>query len=60
MTMNRFAQTELEARHRTLDLQIKKLDRRGMHMTPHEQLQAMELKKLRLATKDKLSSFRTA
>ncbi len=50
--------TDLEARHRTLDLQIKKLDRRGMHMTPHEQLRAMELKKLRLATKDELFSFR--
>lgn len=55
--MMNVSRTELEARYRTLDLQIKKLDRRGMHMTPHEQLQAMELKKRRLATKDELFSF---
>jgi uncharacterized protein YdcH (DUF465 family) len=59
MTMN-VSRTELEARHRTLDLRIKKLDRRGMHMTPHEQLQTTELKKLRLATKDKLFSSKKA
>ncbi len=44
----------LELRHRTLDQQIHKLDRRGEHMTPLEREQAAELKKRRLATKDQL------
>ena len=49
---------ELESIHRSLDLQIRKLERRGYHMTPPEQLRATELKKLRLATKDRLSDLR--
>ena len=49
---------ELETIHHSLDLQIKKLERRGYHMTPPEQLRALELKKLRLATKDKISDLR--
>jgi len=44
----------LELRHRTLDKQIHKLDRRGEHMTPAERERAAELKKRRLATKDQL------
>jgi uncharacterized protein YdcH (DUF465 family) len=44
----------LELRHRSLDRQIHKLDRRGEHMTPQEREQATELKKRRLATKDQL------
>ena len=44
----------LELRHRTLDRQIHKLDRRGEHMTPQERERAAELKKRRLATKDQL------
>jgi len=43
---------ELELRHRTLEEQIHKIERRGMHMTPKEHLRAAELKKRRLATKD--------
>jgi hypothetical protein len=47
---------ELEVEHRVLDRQIKKLNHRGSHMTPPERLAAAELKKLRLATKDRLMS----
>jgi hypothetical protein len=49
---------ELESIHRSLDLQIRKLERRGYHMTPPEQQRATELKKLRLATKDKITDLR--
>jgi hypothetical protein len=49
---------ELESIHRSLDLEIRKLERRGYHMTPPEQQRATELKKLRLATKDRLSDLR--
>jgi uncharacterized protein YdcH (DUF465 family) len=44
----------LELRHRTLDREIHKLDRRGEHMTPLERERSIELKKRRLATKDQL------
>lgn len=47
----------LELRHRTLDKEIHKLDRRGVHMTPHDRERATELKKRRLATKDQLYSL---
>jgi hypothetical protein len=49
---------ELEAQSRSLDLEIKKLDRRGSHMTPPEHMRAVELKKLRLAAKDRLGTLR--
>jgi hypothetical protein len=49
----------LELRHRALDRQIHKLDRRGFHMTPEERTRAVELKKRRLATKDALYALRT-
>ena len=45
---------ELEMRHRSLDEEISRLERRGIHMTPAERLQAAELKKLRLQTKDQI------
>jgi uncharacterized protein YdcH (DUF465 family) len=44
----------LELRHRALDKQIHKLDRRGIHMTPADRERATELKKRRLVTKDQL------
>ncbi len=47
----------LELRHRTLDRQIHKLDRRGEHMTPQERERAAELKKQRLLMKDALHAF---
>jgi uncharacterized protein YdcH (DUF465 family) len=48
----------LELRHRTLDREIHKLDRRGVHMTPQERERATALKKVRLATKDQLYALR--
>ena len=48
----------LELRHRTLDREIHKLDRRGMRMTPEERTRAAELKKRRLAAKDQLYALR--
>ena len=50
----------LTARARALDMQIHKLERRGLHMTPLEQRRAVELKKMRLATKDRLSRLARA
>ncbi len=49
---------ELELRRRTLDDEIHRLDRRGLHMTPADRVRAAELKKRRLATKDQLFSLR--
>ena len=49
---------ELEAQHRSLDEQITRLERRGIHMTPSERETASQLKKLRLATKDRLVDMR--
>ena len=48
---------ELEDQHRLLDRLIKKLNHRGQHMTPFERDQATELKKLRLAAKDRLNQL---
>jgi hypothetical protein len=49
---------ELEAESRVLDQQIQRLDRRGAHITPPEQMRATELKKWRLAAKDRLGALR--
>jgi hypothetical protein len=49
---------ELENRRRALDVEIHRLDRRGSHMTPNDRLRATELKKLRLAAKDRLYALR--
>ena len=51
---------ELEAQFRSLEQQIKKLDRRGSHITPPEYRRAAELKKLRLVAKDLLLEVRRA
>ncbi|MCL2450778.1 MAG: DUF465 domain-containing protein [Polyangiaceae bacterium] len=51
---------ELELRHRALSLQIHKLERRGLHMTPEDRFRASELKKHRLLTKDQLVALRAA
>jgi hypothetical protein len=48
---------DLENEHRLLDRQIKKLNHRGMHLTPPEEMHVMQLKKLRLFTKDRLASI---
>ncbi len=56
--MKRLTVRELESTHRSLDLEIHRLERRGMHMTPQEQTRASELKKRRLVTKDMLFEAR--
>jgi hypothetical protein len=48
---------ELELRQRTLESQIREIERRGVHMTPEEHMRAAELKKRRLATKDWLTTL---
>ena len=52
--MTRLSLGELVDTARTLDLQILKLDRRGVHATPEDLHRAAELKKIRLQTKDRL------
>ena len=47
---------ELETEHRLLDRQIKKLNHRGKHLTPQEKTAVVELKKWRLAAKDRLAN----
>jgi uncharacterized protein YdcH (DUF465 family) len=47
---------DLENEHRQLDRLIKKLNHHAAHMTPHEHVEVVTLKKLRLATKDRLVS----
>jgi hypothetical protein len=49
---------ELELRGRSLETEIHRLDRRGLHMTPEDRLRSTLLKKQRLATKDQLFSLR--
>ncbi len=60
MNLSHATVVELEAQSRALDLQIIKLDRRGAHITPPERIRATELKKLRLAAKDRLGALRVA
>ena len=48
---------DLVLEQRKLEQQIKKLDRRGHHLTPNEQVLSAELKKLRLLAKDKLTAL---
>jgi hypothetical protein len=47
--------SELVQHARTIEAQIKKLDRRGSHITPNEEVRAHELKKLRLVVKDRIA-----
>jgi hypothetical protein len=58
MNLSHATVLELEARSRDLELQIMKLDRRGAHITPPERMRATQLKKLRLAAKDRLGALR--
>jgi uncharacterized protein YdcH (DUF465 family) len=48
----------LEAQHRELDQQIHRLERRGTLMSPPERERALQLKRLKLATKDRLAALR--
>ena len=51
------ALAELERKHKTLDKELHMLERRA-HLTPTEQRQATELKKQKLATKDRIYAIR--
>ena len=58
MTLSaRVTVSDLESEHRLLDQQIKKLNHRARHLTSSERVQVVELKKWRLATKDRLASM---
>lgn len=48
---------EIEAEHRKLDKEIRRIERRGLRMTPLEQTRVAELKKTKLALKDQLSTI---
>jgi len=50
---------ELETQHRTLDKQIRRIERRGPRMTLPDQRQVAELKKVKLALKDQLFTIKS-
>ena len=50
---------ELVEHARTIEHQIRKLDRRGAHITPAEEARAHVLKRLRLVVKDRLEAIQT-
>lgn len=58
--MQNYMAQRLEHTFRTLDARIKKLDRRGSHMTPNDRALATELKRARLAILDRMSSMPAA
>jgi uncharacterized protein YdcH (DUF465 family) len=47
---------ELEAEHRTLDERVRTLSRRA-YLTPDEQRETAELKRLKLSAKDRLHAL---
>jgi hypothetical protein len=47
---------ELEAEHRNLDERVRMLSRRA-YLTPDEQRETAELKRLKLSTKDRLHAL---
>lgn len=49
--------TDLEARHRDLDMAVSRLDRRA-YLTPNEQRTVADLKKEKLWTKDRIAKLR--
>jgi uncharacterized protein YdcH (DUF465 family) len=53
----RVSAQELAEHARDIEHQIKKLDRRGAHITPTEEARAHQLKRLRLVVKDRLASL---
>ena len=55
MNLSRLSVRDLEVQARELELQIKKLDHRP-RPTPSERLLTVELKKIRLAMKDRLTT----
>lgn len=58
MTMRISSVTALEARHRDLDRQIHRLERRGTLLSSPDRDRALQLKRLKLATKDQLTALR--
>jgi hypothetical protein len=54
MNLSRLSAREVEAQMRSVENQIKKLDHRP-RPTPSERMLAVELKKVRLTLKDRLS-----
>jgi hypothetical protein len=57
--MKRIDVRELELQTRSLETAIHELERRGSHMTPEDRERAAELKRLRLAAKDRLDALRS-
>lgn len=55
MKLSRLSVRDLEAHTRSVEAQIKKLDHRP-RLTPSEHQLAVELKKIRLAIKDRLAN----
>lgn len=51
---------EIESQHRQLDKEIRKIERRGPRMTEIEQRKVAELKKTKLALKDRLLGLQRA
>jgi hypothetical protein len=51
--------SELAEHARTIEHLIRKLDRRGAHITPTEEARAQVLKRLRLVVKDRLASIKS-
>lgn len=51
--------TDLETQHRTLDKQIRRIERRGALMTPPDQARVSELKKVKLAVRDQLFTIKS-
>jgi hypothetical protein len=49
--------TDLEMRHRDLDLAVSRLDKRA-YLTPNEQRTVADLKKEKLWTKDRIAHLR--
>ncbi len=47
----------MEARHRELDDRLRELGRRP-YLTPHEQLEVVQLKKHKLRAKDEMAALR--
>jgi hypothetical protein len=50
---------DLETQHRTLDKQIRRIERRGPLMTLPDQRRVAELKKVKLAVKDQLFTIKS-
>jgi uncharacterized protein YdcH (DUF465 family) len=58
--MKRLSLGELEVRTRSLDAEIRRIERRGSHMTPQDLERAAILKRMRLQTKDQLDELKRA